>query len=124
MYLTYMNNTGINTKDSNRIGNLVRFVEPCILLLLRNGSAHGYHLIEDLEKHCGEKIDIGNLYRTLRKLEKNELVISSWGKNSSGPDRRAYTITNKGRQYLQLATVSLTKTDNLIHQFLEVYQQS
>ena len=74
-------------------GNVERFVEPCILLLLSKNSSHGYGLMDELEKHCGENVDIGNLYRTLRKMEKVGWVISVWEKGNIGPDKRKYEIT-------------------------------
>lgn len=80
--------------------------------------------MEDLEEHCGEKVDIGDLYRTLRKMEMNGWVTSSWDKNDSGPDRRTYTITREGKEFLEVAASSLIKTDKLIHRFLEGYKNS
>src|SRR5436189_304316 len=48
-----------------------RFVEPALLLLLRERPHHGYELIERLPEVAGEetRIDVGNLYRLLRALE-------------------------------------------------------
>lgn len=109
---------------SREFGNIERFIEPCILLLLSKAPSHGYGLMEDLEKHCGEKVDIGDLYRTLRKMEMNGWVESSWDKNETGPDRRVYTITQDGKEFLEVAASSLSKTDKLIHHFLEGYQKS
>src|SRR6266516_4210729 len=44
-----------------------RFVEPTLLLLLRERPRHGYELIELLpELAGGERVDVGNLYRFLR----------------------------------------------------------
>ena len=104
-------------------GTVQRFIEPCILLLLSKGTSHGYGLMEDLEKHCGEKVDIGNLYRTLRKMETNGWVKSVWDAKKTGRDRRIYTITNKGHVFLRKAVSSLAQTDNLIHRFLYGYRR-
>lgn len=79
--------------------------------------------MEDLEKHCGEKVDIGDLYRTLRRMEKDDWVQSYWEKNESGPDRRTYTITSDGKSFLKSAASSLIQTNKLIHRFLEGYQK-
>ena len=109
---------------SRDFGNIERFIEPCILLLLSKGSSHGYGLMEDLEKHCGEKVDIGNLYRTLRRMESLGWVTSNWDKKEAGPDRRIYTITDEGKEFLKEAISSLARTDNLIHRFLEGYKRN
>ena len=124
MIFTYMCKTCGCSFRSRGFGNIERFIEPCILLLLSMGPSHGYGLMEDLEKHCGEKVDIGNLYRTLRIMEMRSWVISSWDKNSSGQERRTYVITKDGKEFLRIAASSLIKTDKLIHCFLEGYQRN
>lgn len=80
--------------------------------------------MEDLEKRCSEKVDIGNLYRTLRRMERDGWVKSDWEKNKAGPDKRTYRITEEGKDFLQSAATSLTRTDKLIRKFLEGYQKS
>ena len=105
-------------------GNVEKFVEPCILLLLSKDSSHGYGLMDGLEKHCGQKVDIGNLYRTLRKMEKNKWIVSGWQKNSIGPDKRTYRITSDGKTVLHGAVFSLTKTHSLLSKFLLGYKKT
>ena len=124
MIFTYMCKTCGCSFRSRDFGNIERFVEPCILLLLSKASSHGYGLMEDLEKHCGEKVDIGNLYRTLRRMEMSGWATSFWDKNEAGPDRRIYSITQGGKEFLEIAVSSLGKTDKLIHRFLEGYQKN
>ena len=52
-----------------------RFVEPALLLLLRDGETHGYDLADALGGLVpDERIDLGNLYRLLRALEADGLV--------------------------------------------------
>ena len=52
-----------------------RFVEPSLLLLLRERPLHGYELLERLPELGVEgRVDIGNLYRLLRALEEEGLV--------------------------------------------------
>lgn len=102
-------------------GLIERFVEPCVLLLLTKNSSHGYGLMENLEKHCGEKVDIGNLYRTLRRMEKFGWVTSSWNRGEGGPDKRIYQITSEGRKVLAQASSDLVRTRNLLNRFLEGY---
>ena len=104
-------------------GYVERFIEPCILLLLSKNHSHGYGLMEGLEKHCGEKVDTGNLYRTLRKMEKNEWIKSDWEKGSIGPNKRKYEITKNGKQALKDAFVSLKYTQSLIKRFLAGYKK-
>ncbi len=122
MIFTYMCRTCGCSFRSRDFGNIERFIEPCILLLLSKGASYGYGLMEKLEKHCGEKVDVGDLYRTLRRMEKDGWVESDWDKNEAGPDRRIYTITRNGSKFLEEAIVSLKQTDRLIHRLFEGYQ--
>lgn len=108
---------------SRTFGCVERFVDPCILLLLSKNPSHGYGLMNGLEKHCGEKVDIGNLYRTLRKMEKNGWVKSDWEKGSIGPNKRTYQITTYGREILKEAVSGLAKTQALIAHFFTGYQK-
>src|SRR3989338_7966707 len=111
----------LNNSKPRDFGYVERFVEPCILLLLTKNSSHGYGLMDGLEKQCGEKVDIGNLYRTLRKMEKNGWVKSGWEKGSIGPDKRKYIISDKGKTVLKEAFINLKRTQSLINHFFAGY---
>jgi PadR family transcriptional regulator PadR len=86
------------------MGNLYRFVEPVVLLLLkRKGRSYGYDLSGDLHKHAltDAEIERAALYRTLRHLEMNGNVVSEWETDKSGPARRVYRLTSKGERHLE-----------------------
>jgi PadR family transcriptional regulator PadR len=86
------------------MGNLSRFVEPVVLLLLKKkGRSHGYGLAGEIQEHAltDASIDAGALYRTLRQLEKNGNVISEWNVENRGPARRVYRLTGEGEKHLQ-----------------------
>ena len=86
------------------MGNLYRFVEPVVLLLLKKkGHSYGYDLSGDLEQHAltDAAIERGALYRTLRQLEKNGNVASDWETDKGGPARRVYKLTTKGEEHLE-----------------------
>ena len=100
-----------------------RFVEPAVLLLLRERPAHGYELLDRIAELAGESIDMGNLYRVLRALEEESLVRSEWHGEGSGPARRSYELTDAGRTLLDSWAVSLGETERRIGAFLERYEQ-
>ena len=86
------------------MGNLYRFVEPVLLFLLqRKGRAHGYELAADVRRYAltDAEIEVSALYRTLRQLEQNDCVTSEWDVEGSGPARRNYELTLRGREHLQ-----------------------
>ena len=100
-----------------------RFMEPCILLLLSKGSSHGYGLLDDLERQCGETVDVGNLYRTLRRMEKDGWVSSNWGTGENGPKKRVYELTDDGKEFLHSWAGGLEKNKELIDRFLEGFKK-
>jgi len=86
------------------MGNLYRFVEPVVLLLLKKkGKSYGYDLSGALQEHAltDAEIERGALYRTLRQLEENGNVRSDWETDKAGPARRVYRLTAKGERHLE-----------------------
>lgn len=79
-----------------------RFLEVCLLLLLFDKDGYGYGLIEDLVYFgfTEDDLNVSTLYRTLRKMEKESLVLSTWEEGGPGPKRRIYKITDKGKNEL------------------------
>src|ERR1700754_544745 len=78
-----------------------RFVEPALLLLLRDGETHGYDLADALgESVPTERVDLGNLYRLLRSLEEDGIVTSLWRDDQPGRSKRTYALTPAGEQLL------------------------
>jgi PadR family transcriptional regulator len=78
-----------------------RFGEPALLLILARRPTHGYELLERLPELSGEdRVDVGNLYRTLRSLEEEGLVASEWSADLPGPTKRTYMLTYDGHAAL------------------------
>jgi poly-beta-hydroxybutyrate-responsive repressor len=103
---------------------IARFVEPALLLLLRQSPSHGYGLMEGLKGLGFEDypVDFSAVYRTLRSLEEAGMVGSDWDlKVSAGPPRRVYTITPDGEAHLALWVDDLRATDRVLHAFLDAY---
>ena len=71
-----------------------RFVEPCLLRLLRDREAQGYELLVGLNQFGFEQnpIDLSTVCRLLRTLEERDFVTSRWNTSSGGPARRPYQI--------------------------------
>lgn len=97
------------------------FVRPCLLLLLREGAAHGYELAENLCSFGFDHSDPGALYRALRKLEDEGLVQSDWERSDSGPKRRVYSLTAAGVEELDVRAADLADGERRIDAFLDRY---
>jgi poly-beta-hydroxybutyrate-responsive repressor len=101
-----------------------RFVEPSLLLLLRERPLHGYELLERLPEVGVEgRVDIGNLYRLLRALEEEGLVSSEWSADLPGPAKRTYELTDQGRRLLDRWAEALRRAQGTIDNFLERYEE-
>src|ERR1043166_8609902 len=100
-----------------------RFVEPSLLLLLRERPLHGYELIERLPEVAGEgRVDVGNLYRLLRALEAEGLVTSEWSAGPPGPAKRTYELTDEGRRLLDRWAEALRTSQVVVQSFLDRYE--
>lgn len=71
-------------------------------MLLEKSSSHGYQLIERLGKldYMKNIPDAGVIYRHLRNLEQEEMIDSELKTGGSGPARKVYSITEKGKDCL------------------------
>ena len=97
------------------------FLRPCVLLLLRERSSHGYDLLERLPPLGFEPTDPGRLYRTLRALETGGLARSAWEQSESGPARRVYEITREGMEELHAFASDLHEAQVTLGRFLGRY---
>ena len=82
-------------------GRALSRLEPWLLLLLAESPAHGYELLERLKALPeAPNADRGHLYRTLRRLEEQGLVTSTWQVPQAGAARHTYTLSANGLQAL------------------------
>jgi PadR family transcriptional regulator, regulatory protein PadR len=100
-----------------------RFVEPSLLLLLRERPLHGYELLDRIPELGEGRVDIGNLYRLLRRLEDEGLVRSEWSADLPGPAKRTYELTAEGRRLLDRWAEALQGAQNTIAKFLDRYEE-
>lgn len=72
-----------------------------ILFALTGGRLHGHGILKSIEANSGGvPFDPANLYRSLRKLHRDGLVVET-GREGDGPQfRRFYRLTPLGRKVL------------------------
>lgn len=102
---------------------IISFLEPCLLLQLLQSEAHGYGLMNGLTEFGfnAASFDPSLIYRVLREMEDAGLVKSQWGEESQGPQRRVYTITPDGADYLKLWVEDLKRNRQQIDYLLARY---
>ena len=104
-------------------GRILGFIQPWLLLLLCQEPAHGYQLLEKLNRNQDTSgVDPGFLYRTLRQFEKDGLVSSSWDVEGAGAARRIYEITGDGKDYLSAWIDHVRATRERLGRLLEAYE--
>jgi poly-beta-hydroxybutyrate-responsive repressor len=103
--------------------DLRHFVEPCLLLLLRERPSHGYELAERLRALGFVDADAAVVYRSLRSMEREELARSTWRSSAAGPARRIYQLTPDGHAALDAVTRELRDTRRTLDAFLDRYSR-
>ena len=93
-----------------------------LLLLLRLEPTHGYALHTNLRAR-GLDAEPGVVYRTLRRLETQGLIASSWTEAPRGPRRRVYSLTDSGHKELDSVASLLARTRNAQGAFLQAYRK-
>ena len=95
---------------------------PVLLVMLREWSSYGYELMEKMAAFGLTTMNAGTFYRTLRQMEKNGMVSSSWDTSEGGPARRVYSITEAGENYLKFWASSLAHYQKMMNMFFQLYK--
>lgn len=99
-----------NTKAQMRKGSL----EFCIMLIISKGEVYASDILRHL-KSADLIVVEGTLYPLLSRLKSSQLLEYTWKESESGPPRKYYTLTDKGKknlEQLKLTWSKLTKSIN------------
>ena len=75
-----------------------------ILGLLASGHSHGYDMKRAFDEQFGSvwpPVNIGQVYITLSRLERDGLIKSKQVKQSSRPNKKVYELTEQGKAALE-----------------------
>ena len=98
---TLMATSTDNMKAQMRKGML----EYSILLLLQGGDAYAGEIIQGL-KDAHLIVVEGTLYPLLTRLKNDDILTYRWEESPSGPPRKYYTLTDRGRDILAALTTA------------------
>ena len=78
-------------------------IKFAILGILAEGDLHGYELKTSFDEKVGDfwSLNYGQIYSTLDRLEKEELVTHDRQAQDKRPDRKIFSITPQGRNELE-----------------------
>lgn len=96
---------------------LDKFIQPAILALLCEGSAHGFYLLSELDRRgLASGVDAAGFYRTLHKLENDGKISSRWFLQKGEKPRQLYSISEAGRE-------CLANWKNTLHSYMALIQR-
>jgi len=75
-------------------------LEFAILLVIAKRKTYANEIISRLKKARLTVVE-GTVYPLLSRLKNAELLDYDWKESKSGPPRKYYTLTEKGRQFLK-----------------------
>ena len=91
-----------------------------ILALLASGYTHGYDLKQAIDQRFGlvsPAINVGQVYTTLSRLDRDGLVVSHEVEQPDRPNKRVYELTQKGRWELGEWVLKPTASPRLRDEF-------
>jgi poly-beta-hydroxybutyrate-responsive repressor len=101
-----------------------RFLQPCLLLLLKIKPSYGYELLEDLRQFGFDELpDPATAYKNLRLMEEEGWVKSQWETGGAGPARRIYKVTKEGEDLIRSWAVAIRRTQESLSTFLSSYER-
>lgn len=103
-----------NTKAQMRKGIL----EFCILSLLKNEDLYTSEILEKL-KNAKLLVVEGTVYPLLTRLKNEELLGYRWEESTSGPPRKYYTLTEKGKEVIIELGKTWNELANAVHQITQ-----
>ena len=105
-----------NTKAQMRKGIL----ELCILLVISSDKAYASDILNEL-KSANLIVVEGTLYPLLTRLKNTGLLDYEWEESQSGPPRKYYKLTEKGRAGLKELGQSWEKLDGSINALIKKF---
>ena len=97
---------------------------PFLLLCMRGGGLNGHELLRDMEDLGFGAVRPGEVYRTLRRAEKEGLILSEKQNLVYLLSRRRYRLAEAGEAYIEFLANSLASYKREKEAFLQAYEES
>jgi PadR family transcriptional regulator PadR len=101
-----------NTQVQMRKGIL----EFTILLLISKGKTYANDILKRLKENDLLVVE-GTIYPLLSRLKNSELIEYTWEESKSGPPRKYYMITEKGKIFLSQCDSQWEALEKVVHLF-------
>ena len=102
-----------------------RYIQPSLLMALRDGNSYGYQLIQTIGEYGFMRGEVppGMIYRHLRQMDEEGLVESKWDSEGDGPAKRVYTITADGLEVLDSWVIHMSRQRDNLENFIKRYKE-
>jgi PadR family transcriptional regulator, regulatory protein PadR len=77
-------------------------LDGCVLAVIEKEEVYGYELSKKLQLFGLKDISEGTIYPVLLRLQKSKWIVGNMSPSESGPNRKYYSLTNEGKEALQL----------------------
>lgn len=101
------------------------WLQLIILRVLYETPLHGYRIRKALNTFMAGRrtLKSGSLYTILRRMERSELLESTWETKNKGLNRRIYTLTQNGVEMLRQGKTMIEEQQKVLAKMAEFYQQ-
>jgi PadR family transcriptional regulator PadR len=101
------------------------WIQFLLLRILFETPTYGWQLLNEIEERsCGcHKLEPGSIYTVLRRMEEKGLLVSTWERVNSGPDRRIYTVTEQGADVLRRGLSAIVQRRELFDDLIAFYKR-
>lgn len=93
-------------------------LELCVLSQLVRGDKYGYELTERISAEMS--IAGGTLYPILRRLKEEDYVNTYLVESESGPARKYYSLTERGRLYQETVSREWEEFTRAVNRLIQV----
>jgi PadR family transcriptional regulator PadR len=97
-------------------------LEFCILLIIGRGEAYASDILKELMTADLLVVE-GTLYQLLSRLKSSGLLKYTWEESESGPPRKYYSLTDKGKDALKNLTDNWQSLNKSINQLIKSYEK-
>src|SRR5918999_1829939 len=94
-------------------------LQYCVLALLADEERYGFDLVRGLAEMDGMVTCEGTIYPLLSRLRRDGLVETTWRESPTGPPRRYYSLTDRGRSALEAFRLEWQRFRDAVDHFVE-----
>ncbi len=99
-----------------------RHAAAFILISIAQEPNHGLGILNKMNENVPQnRLDTAVIYRSLKELESEGFITSSWAESGSGPQKKVYSITSEGYERLDLFKEDIEESLSNLQLFLKMY---